>query len=167
MEHPRARPILIAHSTACPLTTGNAPGRPMHTGHTWLLGSAPNAVGQPQNILVAVCSSTCTSMPMTGSKRDTTSVNSMRNNLAEEVRGLAVAVPRNGLEFRDRLVDRDHRDRLAVQRDDLTEVPPVRGVRGVHTEPGRQHAVVRGGGATPLDVSEHGRPDVGVHAPGD
>src|SRR5699024_11694029 len=105
-------------------------------------------------------------MPMTGSKRDTTSVNSMRNNLAEEVRGLAVAVPRNGLEFRDRLVDRDHRDRLAVQRDDLTEVPPVRGVRGVHTEPGRQHAVVRGGGATPRMGPGTGRRAAGVHRRG-
>ena len=37
-----------------PLTTGIAPGRPRQIGQTWVLGSAPNVVGQPQNILVAV-----------------------------------------------------------------------------------------------------------------
>src|SRR5690625_7122269 len=101
----------MAHSTARRLTTGSAPGRPMHTGQTCELGSAPKVVGHPQNILVAVCSSTCTSMPMTGSKRDTTSVNSMRNNLAEEAGGLAIAVLWNGLGLGHRLVDRHHLDR--------------------------------------------------------
>src|SRR5699024_4507579 len=108
-------------------------------------------VGQPQNILVAVCSSTCTSMPMTGSKRDTTSVNSMPNNLAEEAGGLAVAVLRNGLEHRHRVLYRHHFDRLSVQRHDLTEVTSVHGVRGVHPETGRQDAVVGGRGAPSLD----------------
>ena len=57
----------IADSTAFALTTGSAPGRPRQTGQTWVLGSAPNSVAQPQNIFVAVLSSTCTSSPMTGS----------------------------------------------------------------------------------------------------
>src|SRR5690349_609373 len=50
------------------LATGSAPGSPRQTGHTCVLGSAPNSVGQPQNIFVAVSSSTWTSSPMTGSK---------------------------------------------------------------------------------------------------
>ena len=68
-----ASPIRIADSTADRLTTGSAPGRPRHTGQTWVFGSAPNSVGQPQNIFVFVFSSTCTSSPSTGSKRSTTS----------------------------------------------------------------------------------------------
>jgi hypothetical protein len=56
-----------------PLSTGSAPGSPRQTGQTWVFGSAPNAVGQPQNILVAVLSSTCTSRPSTGSKAATAS----------------------------------------------------------------------------------------------
>ncbi len=54
-------------SMAALLATGSAPGRPRHTGHTWVFGSAPNSVGQPQNILVFVPSSTCVSSPITGS----------------------------------------------------------------------------------------------------
>ena len=57
----------MADSTALALTTGSAPGRPRQTGQTWVLGSAPNSVAQPQNILVFVPSSTWTSRPMTGS----------------------------------------------------------------------------------------------------
>ena len=57
----------IADSTAFSLTTGRAPGRPRQTGQTCVLGSAPNPVAQPQNILVAVLSSTWTSRPITGS----------------------------------------------------------------------------------------------------
>ncbi len=63
----------IADSTATAFTAGSAPGSPRHTGHTWVLGAAPNSVGQPQNIFVTVPSSTCTSSPSTGSKRATTS----------------------------------------------------------------------------------------------
>src|SRR5689334_4605419 len=54
------------------LATGSAPGSPRQTGQTWVLGSAPKPVGQPQNILVLVPSSTCTSRPITGSKSATT-----------------------------------------------------------------------------------------------
>ena len=57
----------IADSMALALTTGSAPGSARHTGHTWVLGSAPNSVGQPQNILVAVLSSMWISRPITGS----------------------------------------------------------------------------------------------------
>ena len=63
----------MADSTAAELSVGRAPGRPRHTGHTWVLGSAPKSVGQPQNILVTVDNSTCTSRPSTGSNRATTS----------------------------------------------------------------------------------------------
>ncbi len=43
-----------ADSTAIALTTGRAPGRPRQVGQTWVFGSAPNTVAQPQNILVPV-----------------------------------------------------------------------------------------------------------------
>ena len=38
---------------------------PRHTGHTCVLGGEPKRVEHPQKILVAVQSSTCTSIPMT------------------------------------------------------------------------------------------------------
>ncbi len=57
----------IVASTAARLATGRLPGRPRQTGQTCVLGSAPNSVAQPQNILLAVPSSTCVSRPMTGS----------------------------------------------------------------------------------------------------
>ena len=56
----------MADSTAVALTTGSEPGRPRHTGHTCVFGSAPNVVAQPQNILDAVLSSMWTSRPITG-----------------------------------------------------------------------------------------------------
>ena len=62
-----ASPMRMADSTAAWLSTGSDPGSPRHTGHTWVLGSAPNSLAHPQNILVAVDSSTCTSSPITGS----------------------------------------------------------------------------------------------------
>ena len=64
-----ASPIRIADSTAFSLTTGSAPGSARHTGQVCVFGSAPNVVGQPQNIFDAVLSSTCTSSPSTGSNR--------------------------------------------------------------------------------------------------
>ena len=60
-------------SIAAAFATGSAPGRPRHTGQVWVFGSAPNAVGQPQNIFDAVPSSTCVSSPITGSYRCVTS----------------------------------------------------------------------------------------------
>src|SRR5438552_19216378 len=62
-----AMPARMAISTASRLSTGNAPGSPMHTGQTLVLGGAPKLVGQPQKILLAVASCTCTSRPTTGS----------------------------------------------------------------------------------------------------
>ena len=60
-------------SIATSLGTGSEPGRPRQTGQTWVLGSAPNVVGQPQNIFDTVPSSTCVSSPITGSYRLATS----------------------------------------------------------------------------------------------
>ena len=73
MSQPSARPTRIVDSTAVRFSTGSEPGRPRHVGQTWLLGSAPNVVSQPQNILEAVPSSTCTSRPSTGSNVATAS----------------------------------------------------------------------------------------------
>ena len=55
------------YSIAIRFTTGSEPGRPRQTGQTWLFGSAPNVVRQPQNILVLVPSSTWVSSPISGS----------------------------------------------------------------------------------------------------
>src|ERR1035438_2098434 len=57
----------VANSTALALSTGNAPGRPRHTGQILVLGSEPNRLAQPQKALVLVSSCTWTSSPMTGS----------------------------------------------------------------------------------------------------
>ena len=59
-----------------PASGARSPGRPRQTGQTLVLGGSPNAVEQPQNILLFVDSSTCTSSPSTGSKRSTTSAKS-------------------------------------------------------------------------------------------
>src|SRR5262245_39657052 len=63
----------IVASIAARLATGRLPGRPRQTGQICVFGSAPKSVGQPQNILVRVPSSTCVSKPMTGSNREITS----------------------------------------------------------------------------------------------
>jgi len=60
-------PIRIADSIAVAFTAGRAPGSPRQTGQVLLFGSAPKWLAQPQNILDAVLSSTCTSSPSTGS----------------------------------------------------------------------------------------------------
>ena len=57
----------MVYSIAFWLMTGSEPGRPRQTGQTWVFGSAPKAVVQPQNILVLVPSSTWVSRPITGS----------------------------------------------------------------------------------------------------
>ena len=43
----------MAKSTAERFSTGSAPGKPRHTGHTCVFGGAPNAVLQPQKIFDA------------------------------------------------------------------------------------------------------------------
>ena len=67
MRQLSASAALTASSTASRFNTGSAPGSPMQTGQTLVLGGAPKLVGQPQKILVAVASCTCTSSPITGS----------------------------------------------------------------------------------------------------
>src|ERR1035441_6787750 len=57
----------VAKATACSLSTGKAPGSARQTGQTFVLGSEPNRLAQPQKALVAVSSCTWTSSPMTGS----------------------------------------------------------------------------------------------------
>src|SRR5256885_9306593 len=47
------------------LGTGSVPGCPRQMGHTFVFGGAPNWLGQLQNILLAVASSTWHSRPMT------------------------------------------------------------------------------------------------------
>src|SRR3982751_2429608 len=69
--HPKALPARIAIVTAPLLSAGSAPGRPRHTGQTWVFGGAPNAVEQPQKIFVLVRSWAWTSSPMTGSQSPT------------------------------------------------------------------------------------------------
>jgi hypothetical protein len=59
------QPEQVASSTACALTTGSAPGWPVQTGQTLVLGSPPKSVEQPHHILVRVVSSTWTSSPTT------------------------------------------------------------------------------------------------------
>ena len=44
--------------------TGSEPGIPMHTGHVWVFGGAPNFVLQRQNNFVRVSNCTWTSKPM-------------------------------------------------------------------------------------------------------
>src|SRR5262245_54222128 len=69
MVHPSASAARIASSTAARFSTGSAPGSPRHTGHTCVLGGAPNVVLQPQKIFDAVRSWAWISRPMTGSNR--------------------------------------------------------------------------------------------------
>src|SRR5438132_10243290 len=65
---PKALPAWIAISTTALFSAGSAPGRPRHTWQTCVFGGAPNAVGQPQKILLRVRSCACTSSPITGSQ---------------------------------------------------------------------------------------------------
>src|SRR5699024_11713565 len=67
-EQFNASPSRIALSTAFALTTGSEPGKARQTGHTWLLGSAPNLVEQEQNIFDAVPSSMWRSEERRGGK---------------------------------------------------------------------------------------------------
>ena len=55
----------MASSTAWAFSTGREPGRPKHTGQTFVLGSPPKALAHPQKSLVSVLSSVWTSRPTT------------------------------------------------------------------------------------------------------
>ena len=57
----------IATRSACSLSTGRTPGRPMSTGETRVLGSPPESLGALENSLLTTSSWQCTSRPMTGS----------------------------------------------------------------------------------------------------
>src|SRR5437868_9804654 len=72
----------MANSTARSLTTGSEPGSPRHTGQMLVLGASPNMFRQPQNNLVAVDSSQCTSSPTTISQRVSTTVTGARPSAA-------------------------------------------------------------------------------------
>ena len=52
------RSIFTMEAIAASFGTGREPGRPRHTGQTFVFGGAPKATGQPQNIFVRVESST-------------------------------------------------------------------------------------------------------------
>src|SRR6476660_1036694 len=67
MRQPSASAARVPSSTARRFSTGKAPGRPRHTGQTWVFGAAPKLVGQPQNIFVSVRSCAWNSSPMTAS----------------------------------------------------------------------------------------------------
>src|SRR5258705_9850133 len=66
--HPNAGAARAAILTASPFGIGSGPGNPRHTGHTCVLGGAPNAVEQPQNIFDLVRSCTWVSRPITVSQ---------------------------------------------------------------------------------------------------
>src|SRR5579864_6198729 len=77
----------VANSTALRLSTGSAPGRPRHTGQTWVLGAAPNAALHPQKILDAVRSCAWISRPITGSYvTNASGARSRRANLRRHIR---------------------------------------------------------------------------------
>src|SRR6516165_4080419 len=59
--------VFMAMLTASRFSTGNAPGRPRHTGQVLELGGSPKRVEQEQKILDCVRSWTCTSSPITAS----------------------------------------------------------------------------------------------------
>ena len=62
---PSPSPTFAPYSTTFSLSTGSAPGRPIHTGQHWLFGCPPKEVEQAQKILLSVDSSTWVSRPMT------------------------------------------------------------------------------------------------------
>ncbi len=91
-----ASPMRMVASIAALFATGRLPGSPRQTGQTCVLGSAPNPVGQPQNILVRVPSSTWVSKPMTGSNRAITSSKLTRVAVIDAPPLMGPAVGRTG-----------------------------------------------------------------------
>src|SRR5438874_7132711 len=65
MVDPSASPIRMVNSMAFSFGTGSEPGWPRQTGHVLVFGGEPNSLRHPQNIFVAVESSTWHSSPMT------------------------------------------------------------------------------------------------------
>src|SRR5213080_4422184 len=64
MLSPRASAARAPNSTARQFSTGNAPGKPRHTGQVFEFGSSPNRVEQPQKIFDSVLNWAWTSSPM-------------------------------------------------------------------------------------------------------
>src|SRR5213080_361636 len=64
MLSPRASAARAPNSTARQFSTGNAPGKPRHTGHVFEFGSSPNRVEQPQKIFDSVLNCAWISSPM-------------------------------------------------------------------------------------------------------
>src|SRR5512137_941128 len=67
MVAPIARPNWIARATAPRFSTGSVPGRARSIALACEFGSAPNAVDEPEKILLAVVSWACVSSPITTS----------------------------------------------------------------------------------------------------
>src|SRR5574341_208146 len=117
-----ARPRRTANSTARRLTTGNTPGIPTHTGHTWVFGAEPKVVEHPQNILERVSSWAWTSSPITVSYTVVAAVvvmpgSSDRSLPRLPLGGALVSGCRaQNRGFRERLTDHLEADRQAVRR---------------------------------------------------
>src|SRR5438876_11532368 len=94
IRQPNALPALTAISTTARFKAGSAPGRPRQTGHTCVLGGAPNAVGQAQKIFERVRSCACTSRPMTGSKSAAGIVHQGRQRVLARLGGMREAQER-------------------------------------------------------------------------
>src|ERR1700690_1079290 len=98
MRHCKAIAARTANSTALRLSTGKAPGRPTHTGHTLLFGGSPKRVEHEQKIFDAVSNCTWTSSPITGSYlasrfSDTTVVVAISKDYRSPVRADAFVRP--------------------------------------------------------------------------
>src|SRR5512134_2264114 len=65
---PIASPNLIARATAPRLSTGNVPGSATSIALACEFRAAPNAVDEPEKILLAVVSCACVSSPITSSQ---------------------------------------------------------------------------------------------------
>src|SRR5438034_6365946 len=63
MCSPSASAARAPSSTARQFSTGNAPGKPRHTGHVFEFGTSPKCVEQPQKIFDAVLSCAWISRP--------------------------------------------------------------------------------------------------------
>src|SRR5437763_2026936 len=65
MSLPSASPIRIVYSIAFSFGTGSDPGSARQTGQVFVFGGDPNSLRHPQNIFVALASSTWHSNPIT------------------------------------------------------------------------------------------------------
>src|SRR5438034_11393218 len=129
--------------------TGSDPGCPMQTGHVSVFGSSPKVLRQPQNIFVAVLSSTWHSSPITVSHPAIAGTAYPGPGPAGAVR------PVSFLDGAAGDVPPQHRHRLVGPRRPVLRLGPhlpgdPRGQpddpaarRGRHAVPGRRHGPVR------------------------